>query len=98
MTSAAAAATITNRGDKEVKLKITEGASRQDVVIPAGKVLEQVCQKGCIIRLNDSANDEYELEGSEKVSVEGGFLYYDSDPEVAPPAGSASSDKSRKQK
>jgi hypothetical protein len=60
MTSAASAATITNRGDKEVKLTITEGSSRQD-------------------------------EGSESVSVEGGFLYYDSpENEGAPPAGSTS--------
>ena len=96
MTSAASAATITNRGDKEVKLKITEGSSRQDEALPTGKVVDGVCQKGCIIRLNDNANDEYELEGSESVSVEGGFLYYDS-PEngVAPPGGSASGDGDR---
>ena len=78
MTSAASAATIANRSDKEVKLTITEGSSGQDNVLPNGKVIDGVCQKGCIIRLNDNANDEYELEGSESVSVEGGFLYYDS--------------------
>jgi hypothetical protein len=96
MTSAAPAATITNRGDNEVKLKVTEGSSRQDEILPTGKVVDGVCQKGCIIRLNDNANDEYELEGSESVSVEGGFLYYDS-PEngVAPPTGSASGDGDR---
>lgn len=98
MTSAASAATITNRSDKEVKLTITEGSSRQDEVLPPGKVSDGVCQKGCIIRLNDSANGEYELEGSEKVSVEGGSLYYDPDQEVAPPYGSASGEKDRKQK
>jgi len=91
MTSAASAATITNRGDKEVKLTITEGSSRQDEVLPSGKVVDGVCQKGCIIRLNDNANDEYELEGSESVSVEGGFLYYDSrENEGAPSTGSTS--------
>ena len=96
MTSAASAATITNRGDKEVKLTVTEGSSRQDEVLPTGKVVDGVCQKGCIIRLNDNANDEYELEGSESVSVEGGFLYYESlENEIAPPAGSASGDRDR---
>ena len=98
MTSAATAATIANRGDTEVKLKITEGSSRQDVAIPVGGVVERVCQKGCIIRLGDSANDEYELEGSESVSVEEGFLYYDSEQGVAPPFGSASGDQDRKKK
>ncbi|SFV28645.1 hypothetical protein [Hyphomicrobium facile] len=97
MTSAASAATITNRGDKEVKLTITQGSSRQDEILPIGKVIDGVCQKSCIIRLNDSVNAEYELEGSESVSVEEGFLYYDS-PEkgLAPPAGSASKAGERK--
>ncbi len=89
MTSAASAATITNRGDIEVKLTFTEGASRQVSVLPPGKVIEGVCQKGCIIRLNDSSNDEYELTGSEALSVEDGFLYYESALEVAPGNGGA---------
>ncbi len=40
-------------------------------------VLEGICAKGCVIRLNDSENDEYELKGSEVVSIEDGYLYYD---------------------
>ena len=90
MTSAAHAVTVTNRGDKDVKLTVIEGEAKQDQVLPPGKVLEGVCQKGCIIRLNDSENDEYELEGAETVSVEEGFLYYDSPVgEGAPQGGSA---------
>jgi hypothetical protein len=97
MTSAASAATITNRGDKEVKLTITEGSSVEDKALPAGKVVGGVCQKGCIIRLSDNGNDEYELDGSESVSVEGGFLYYDSPSDGgAPPVGSTSGDQDRK--
>ena len=89
MTSAASAVTVTNRGDKETKLSIIEGEAKQDQILPAGKVIEGVCQKGCIIRLNDNDNDEYELEGSESVSVDEGFLYYDGqDAGSAPPAGS----------
>ncbi len=77
MTSTASAVTIVNRGDVEAKITVIEGATRQDKILAAGKVAEGVCQKGCIIRLNDSEKDEYELEGSESVSVEEGFLYYD---------------------
>jgi hypothetical protein len=91
LTSAVSAATITNRGDQELKLTITEGSSRQDAVLPIGKVISGVCQKSCIIRLNDSVKDEYELKGSESVAVEGGFLYYDSPSKGgAPTVGSAS--------
>jgi hypothetical protein len=88
MTSAASAVTITNRGDKDIKVSVVEGSAKQDQVLAIGKVLDGVCQKGCIIRLNDSENDEYELEGSEIVSVEEGFLYYDGpDAGGAPPSG-----------
>ena len=96
MTSAASAATITNRGDNEVKLTITEDASVKDEVLPVGKVLGGVCQKSCIIRLNDNANDEYELDGSESVSVEEGLIYFDSPANGgAPPIGSASDEQGK---
>ncbi|MFN0219733.1 MAG: hypothetical protein ACKVP4_13070 [Hyphomicrobium sp.] len=93
MTSTASAVTITNRGDKEAKLTVIEGSARQDKLLQAGKMIEGVCQKGCIIRLNDSEKDEYELEGSERVSVEEGFLYYDDLDAVSAPQGADSQPK-----
>jgi hypothetical protein len=90
MTSAAHAVTITNRDVKDMKVSVIEGAARQDHVLATGKGLDGVCQKGCIIRLNDSESDEYELEGPEVVSIDGGFLYYDgSESGSAPPGGDA---------
>lgn len=80
MTSAfAVGVSITNRDDKEHKLTVIEsdGAKKSDHVLKASQVLEGICEKGCIIRLNDSEEDEYELEGSEIVSIEEGYLYYD---------------------
>ena len=97
MTSAASAVTVTNRDGKEIKLVLIEGDVRQEKVLSPGKVIDGVCQKGCIIRLNDDENDEYELDGSEIVSVEEGFLYYDSPQgEGAPQDGSAVSPVKKK--
>lgn len=97
MTSAASAVTVTNRDGKEIKLIFIEGDVRQEKVLSPGKVVDGVCQKGCIIRLNDSENDEYELSGSEIVSVEEGFLYYDNPlGESAPQDGSAVSPVKKK--
>ncbi|MBK9078629.1 MAG: hypothetical protein WBP38_11425 [Hyphomicrobium sp.] len=94
MTSTASAVTITNRGDKETKVSIIEGTAKQDLVLDVGKAIVGVCQQGCIIRLNDSESDEYELEGSESVSVDEGFLYYDdSEAGGAPDNGDAPSEK-----
>jgi hypothetical protein len=38
-----------------------------------------------VIRLNDSENDEYELQSSDVVSIEDGYLYYDGPPASAVP-------------
>lgn len=83
------AITVTNRDDKDHKLTIIEGEAKADHALKANAALENVCMKGCVVRLNDSENDEYELEGSEVVSIEDGYLYYDgpeTPAEPAPPA------------
>lgn len=85
---AAAAVSITNRDDKEHKLTIIEGDSSKDHSLKPAAVMEGICAKGCIVRLNDSDNDEYELEGNEVVSIEDGYLYYDGpDAPAAPGSG-----------
>jgi hypothetical protein len=93
-----ATVSITNRDDRDHKLTIIEGdgATKTDHVLKAGQVLEGVCPNGCVIRLNDSEEDEYELEGTEVVSIEEGYLYYDGpdapgDTPSAPPGASTPS-------
>ncbi len=85
---AADAASITNRDDQEQKLTITEGETTIEHTLKPTQVLENVCMKGCIIRLNGSKDDEYEVEGTDVVSIEEGFLYYDGpDDPQAPSSG-----------
>jgi hypothetical protein len=84
----AAAASLTNRDEREHRITVIEGDSKQDHVLKPSAVLDGICQKGCIVRLNDSDNDEYELEGLEIVSIEDGYLYYDGpDTPVEPAPG-----------
>ncbi len=67
----AEAASITNRDAKEYKITIIEiGKAPVNHVLKKDGQLKDVCVKGCIVRLNDSENDEYELEGTEIVSIE----------------------------
>ena len=73
----AAAISLTNRDAREHKISVAEANAKSDHVLKPGDVLASVCLKGCIVRLNDSENDEYELEGDEVVSIEDGYLYYD---------------------
>ncbi len=93
-TSTASAVSITNRDDKDHKVTVVEGEARRDHSLKPSEVLDGVCQKGCIIRLNDSDSDEYELEGSEVVSIEEGYLYYDG-PDVPSPAPSGEAQPSQ---
>jgi hypothetical protein len=91
-----AVVSITNRDDKDHKLTIVEGETRTEHVLKPTQVLEGICAKGCVIRLNDSENDEYELEGTEVVSIEEGYLYYDGPEENGTP-GTGDATKSGKQ-
>jgi hypothetical protein len=84
------ASSITNRDDKDHKVDVIEGNAATSHILRPSATLEGVCNKGCVIRLNDSARDEYELKGSEVVSIEDGYLYYDGPPASAvPKAGDA---------
>jgi len=77
--SSMASVTLVNRDEKDHKLTVLEdgGAKTTEHMLKPSQVLEGICEKGCVIRLNDSEEDEYELEPNDKVSIEEGYLYYD---------------------
>ena len=86
----AVAASITNRDDREYKITIVEGPAKVDHMVKPQQSLEGVCPKPCILRLNDSDDDEYQIEPADIVSIEDGFLYYDkpdTPPDAAPQQG-----------
>ena len=88
--TAAHAASITNRDEVDRKVTIIEGDRTTDHVLQPSQALNDVCAKGCTIRLDDGEDDEYLLEGDDVVSIEDGSLYYDRPDTPAlptPPAG-----------
>jgi len=85
VTEPAAAASITNRDDKDYKLTIGEGGAKSAQTLKAGGVIDGICLKGCVVRIGDSPDDEYELDGSDLVSIEDGLLFSDS-PDLRSPA------------
>ena len=85
--TAALAASLANRDDKDHKVTIIEGETKTDQVLKPQQVVEKICLKGCVVRLNDSEDDEYQLETDDAVSIEDGYLYHDApDPQPAPGA------------
>jgi NADH:ubiquinone oxidoreductase subunit E len=77
VTAASAAASVTNRDEKDHKITIIEGEKKQDFTLKPNQALEGICAGGCVLRLNDSDDDEYQLEPTDVVSIEEGYLYYD---------------------
>ena len=91
--TAAHAASITNRDEVDRKVTIIEGDRTTDHVLQPSQALNDVCAKGCTIRLDDGEDDEYLLEADDVVSIEDGSLYYDkadapATPDRPPPGGS----------
>lgn len=78
----ALAVTLLNNDSQAYKITVTVGAESKVHDLAPGKRLVGFCKKGCVIRLNGSAADDYELEGTERVSIESGLVYYDGE-EVA---------------
>ena len=89
----ASAISITNRDDHDWKVTIIEGSSSKDQILKPEATVEGICLKGCVVRLNDSQDDEYELEGNEVVSIEDGYLYYDGPDAPPEPADGKSEGK-----
>ena len=92
--SAVRAASITNRDEVDRKVTIIEADKKADYVLQPSQALNDVCAKGCTIRLDDGEDDEYVLEPGDVVSIEDGSLYYDrpdtpTAPAAPPPGGKA---------
>ena len=79
------AASLTNRDANEHKLSVISGKDGQSRVLKPNEAWNDICPKGCVVRLDDNENATYELEGSDVVSIEDGFIYYDRDVGTSPP-------------
>jgi hypothetical protein len=76
------AASIINRDARTHTLRIIEGKRPKDLQLAPGGRLDDVCMNGCIIRIDGSADKDFILEGTERVSLENDLMYYDG--EVVP--------------
>ena len=83
--TAVGAVSVTNRDDRDHKITIIEGETKVEHVLKATEVKEGLCPKGCVLRLNDNDDEEYELDAKDVVTIEDGYLYYEDD--AAPGGG-----------
>jgi len=82
------AATLVNRQAKSVTITVIEGARKTDHTVAPAEKLTNVCQSGCLMRLNSNQEDEFEIDAGDALSIENGNIYFDTTPgDEAPPAG-----------
>jgi hypothetical protein len=79
MTSQAEALTITNNDPVKQTITIVEGDKASNLSLAPGESGEQLCQSGCVIRMKNG--DEYDFEGVEVVVIEGEVLYLEEVPQ-----------------
>jgi hypothetical protein len=85
--TAAHGASISNRDERDYTVTIIEGEAKAEHALKPAQTLSDVCLKGCTVRVNGSAADEYLLVGSDAVSIEDGTVFYDqADPSTDTPA------------
>jgi translation initiation factor 1 (eIF-1/SUI1) len=80
--AALAAVSVTNRDEKDHQITIIEGEKKQEYTLKPNQALENICAQGCVLRLNNNEDDDYQLEPKDVVSIEDGALYYDNESEA----------------
>ena len=45
--------------------------------MPAGGSIRDFCVDGCVIRIDEDVNRDFLIEGNERLSIEGGLVYFD---------------------
>ncbi|MEM9029173.1 MAG: hypothetical protein AAGC70_12470 [Pseudomonadota bacterium] len=75
--ASAVSATISNGDAKTYQLRVTGKSGSRSEMLGPGKTIREICTKGCVVRLNDDPNNEWELEGDERVTIEDGLVFYD---------------------
>ena len=71
------ASTLINADRVNRKILVIQGDSRTPQTLEPGAVIKEICRDGCIVRIDEDANKDFVLEGTERVTIEGGLLYYD---------------------
>ncbi|MFV0367417.1 MAG: hypothetical protein ACK5KM_03065 [Hyphomicrobiaceae bacterium] len=73
----ASAATLTNRDATEHTVWVTSGGSDKNRTLEPNEAWSDFCPAGCVVRLREEKDVSYRLEGTERISIEDGFIYYE---------------------
>jgi len=76
----AEALTISNADPDPHTVTVTIGADSKDLTVAPEQQVDAPCADGCKVKLENG--EEYDLKGSEAVSIEDGVIFVDSSPDA----------------
>jgi hypothetical protein len=71
---------ILNVDPKPHSISVTAGTDSKKLTIEPGKQTDAPCDGGCKVTLENG--EQYELKGSETVSIDGGVIFIDASPDA----------------
>jgi hypothetical protein len=74
----AQALTISNTDDDSHTITVKTGGDSTELVIEPQKAVQAPCASGCTVELENG--EQYEMNGGEEVSIEGGIIFVDAIP------------------
>jgi hypothetical protein len=78
--SPAEALTISNSDPQAHTITVTAGNDTKELTVAPDQDVDAACADGCKVKLENG--EEYDLKGSEEVSIEGGVIFVDSSPDA----------------
>ncbi len=73
----ARAQVLENRDDVVRSVTVKVKSMRRQLDVPAGGSIRDFCVDGCVIRIDEDVNRDFLIEGNERLSIEGGLVYFD---------------------
>lgn len=78
--SPAEALSISNSDPQAHTITVTVGSNSKELTVAPDQEVDAACADGCKVKLENG--EEYDLKGSEEVSIEGGVIFVDSSPDA----------------
>lgn len=75
--NSARAQVLENRDDVVRSVTIKAKSMRRQLDVQAGGSIRDFCADGCVIRIDEDVNRDFLIEGNERLSIEGGLVYFD---------------------
>jgi hypothetical protein len=78
--SPAQALSISNSDPEAHTITVTVGNDSKELTVAPDQEVDATCADGCKVKLENG--EEYDLKGSEEVSIEGGVIFVDASPDA----------------